>query len=130
MTKSEILESMAKGKMVEKLIEGVSHQALDFDLSDLSQMIYEALLSQPEERIVNLYNSNALEFFIIGIIKKQLFSNTSPYFGQIRKFRLLTTRLGQHYQFEPDTTGEMNKNETFAFFEMEEYISDTGCRLI
>lgn len=117
MTKREILEVMARGQMVERLIEGVSHQALDFDLYDLSQMIYEALLTQPEERIINLYNSNEMEFFILGIIKKQLFSSTSPYFTQIRKFRSLSQPFAPQMGFEAIDTGEMNDNRFFTEYE-------------
>ena len=100
MTKSEIIGMMAKSRMVEKSIENMTHQHLDYDLQDLSQMIYEALLEQPEERIQDLWESNEMQYFVLGIIKRQVFSTTSPYYITIKKFNAITDDITSLPEFD------------------------------
>lgn len=106
MTKKEIIEVMGRNKMVETIIADMTHSHPDYDLQDLSQMIYEALLIQPEERIQDLWNNNEMQYFIIGIIKRQLFSQTSPYYLTIRKFRDITDDVDDCY----DIDGTLRQN--------------------
>lgn len=113
MTKDMIIEEMAKSRVVERAIEGMTHQALDYDLSDLSQMIYLALLEQPEGRITDLYENREIEFFIRGIIKKQAFSQTSPFYKTIRKFRDITDDIESCYDIE-DSKGNGNDRESLC----------------
>lgn len=100
MTKSDIIGTMAKSRLVEKAIEYMAHQPLDYDLQDLSQMIYEALLEQPEERIQELWASSEMLFFVKGIIKRQLFSKTSPYYINIQKFNAITGDVSRFYNMD------------------------------
>lgn len=102
MTKNEIIEKVAKSRLVEKTIEGLTHQELDFDLADLSQMIYEALLSQPEERVQDLWNNDEIQYFIIGIVRNQAFSNTSKYYYTIKRFKAITDDIDECYDIDDD----------------------------
>ena len=102
MTKNEVISEVAKSRLVEKTIEGLTHQELDFDLSDLSQMIYEALLNQPEERVVDLWNNNEMPYFIIGIVRNQAFSNTSKFYYTIKKFRAMTDDIDECFDIDDD----------------------------
>ena len=86
--------------MKQSLLIWLTHSHPDYDLQDLSQMIYEALLIQPEERIQDLWNNNEMQYFIIGIIKRQLFSQTSPYYLTIRKFRDITDDVEDYYDID------------------------------
>ena len=100
MTKNEIIEVMGKGRMVETILADMAYSQPEYDLQDLSQMIYVALLDQPEERIQDLWNNNEMQYFIIGIIKRQLFSQTSPYYLTIRKFRDITDDVENYYDID------------------------------
>lgn len=100
MSKNEIIGQMAKSRAVERCIESMIHQTLDFDLNDLSQMIYEALLEQPEERVQDLWNNGEMQFFVWGIAKRQLFSNTSPFYLIIKKFSAMTDDITECYELE------------------------------
>ena len=100
MTKSEIIGLMAKSRMVEFSIGGMTHQHLDYDLQDLSQMIYEALLEQPEERIQDLWANGEMQYFVLGIIKRQVFSTTSPYYITIKKFNAVTDDIDEFYDID------------------------------
>ena len=100
MTKNEIIGVMGKSRMVETILADMAYSQPEYDLQDLSQMIYEALLIQPEERIQDLWNNNEMQYFIIGIIKRQLFSQTSPYYLTIRKFRDITDDVEDCYDID------------------------------
>ena len=100
MTKSEIIGMMAKSKMVEKSIMNMTHQHLEYDLQDLSQMIYLALMEQPEERVQDLWANDEMQFFVLGIIRKQVFSQTSPYYITIKKFNAITDDICDHLEFD------------------------------
>lgn len=106
MKKQEIIEKIARARLVESTIESMTHQPLDYDLEDLSQMIYLALLEQPDERIEDLYRNNEMQFFIGGIVKRQAFSQTSPYYLQIRKFNDMTDELGFDTEMKSNGTAE------------------------
>lgn len=102
MTKNEIIEQVAKSRLVENTIESMTHQEMDYDLCDLSQMIYEALLNQPEDRVVDLWNNNEMPYFIIGIVRNQAFSNTSKFYYTIKKFRAMTDDIDDCFDIDDD----------------------------
>lgn len=85
MTKREVVEILASEQRVENLVRNICKVARS-DLDDLSQMIYLALLEYDEERLVCIYESNQINFFLARIIKNQFFSKTSQYFKDYRKF--------------------------------------------
>lgn len=92
MDKSKVIEILATNRAVEQLIDNILHRhtANEPDLKDLSQMIYLALLEQDEEKIIDLWENNAMNFFIVNVIKKQVFSSTSPYFLLIKKTMIMS----------------------------------------
>lgn len=90
MTKNEVIEIIAKEKMVETAITNIAKTNSDDTLKDLSQNIYIDLLLKDEEKIVNLYETNQLRFFIVRMITNNLFSKNSPYYQVFRKNANLT----------------------------------------
>ena len=92
MTKSEVISVIAKEKMVETAITNIAKTNSD-TLKDLSQNIYIDLLSKDEEKIVNLYETNQLRFFIVRMITNNLFSKNSPYYQVFRKNANLTVDI-------------------------------------
>lgn len=109
MTKNEIIEQVAKSRLVENTIESMTHQEMDYDLCDLSQMIYEALLNQPEDRVVDLWNNNEMPYFIIGIVRNQAFSNTSKFYYTIKKFRAMTDDIDECFDIDDDGGEQYSK---------------------
>lgn len=83
MGKREIIETLAKGRTVEKLIENIAHQPLNAELKDLSQMVYIILLEYDEDRIVELWESNDIQYFLVRIILNQYRSRNSRFYYQI-----------------------------------------------
>lgn len=101
MEKERIIETLAKGRVVERLIENIAHQPLTADLKDLSQMIYLILLEYDAEKIEELWVAGEINFFIARIVLNQFRSTTSTFHYQIR----------QYEQRAADITGKDWENE-------------------
>ena len=78
--------------MVETAITNIAKTNSDA-LNDLSQNIYLDLLSKSEEKIVNLYETNQLRFFIVRMILNNLFSKNSPFYQTFKKNANLTVNI-------------------------------------
>lgn len=86
MTKSEIVETIAKERLVEQICSNIAKSSdCDDTLKDLSQEIYLDLLSKDEEKIINLYETNQIRFFVVRMVTNNLFSKNSPYYQVFRK---------------------------------------------
>ena len=88
-TKTEIIEAIAKDRMVETMVTNIAHKPMSADLQDLSQMVYLILLEYDENKLQDLWINNQMHFFIARIIVNQYNSVTSPFHTIFRKFRLM-----------------------------------------
>ena len=88
-TKTEIIEAIAKDRMVETMVTNIAHKPMSADLQDLSQMVYLILLEYDEKRLQDIWINNQMHFFIARIIVNQYNSVTSPFHTIFRKFRLM-----------------------------------------
>lgn len=84
MTKNEIIEKLAKERLVETAVANIAKTNSDI-LNDLSQEIYLDLLQKDEQKIVKLYESNQIRFFVVRMILNNLFSKNSPFYQTFRK---------------------------------------------
>ena len=89
-----MISVIAKEKVVEQICSNITKSS-DYDdtLKDLSQNIYIDLLSKDEEKIVNLYETNQLRFFIVKMAKNNLFSKNSPFYKTFKKNANLTVDI-------------------------------------
>lgn len=87
MTKAEIIEVIARERMVEAMAQNIAHQALNADLSDLCQMVYLILLEYDEDKLQDLWEHKQIRFFLARIIVNQFRSSLSPFHIIYRKFR-------------------------------------------
>ena len=85
MTKNEVVEKLAKERLVEQIVNNIAKSADDL-LNDLSQEIYLDLLQKDEDKIINLYETNQIRFFITRIVINNLHSKNSPYWCKIKSF--------------------------------------------
>ena len=85
MTKNEVVSIIAKEKVVEQIVSNIAKSADDL-LNDLVQEIYLDLLEKDEDKIVKLYESNQIRFFITRIVINNLHSKNSPYWCKIKSF--------------------------------------------
>lgn len=87
MSKSDIIEAIAKARMVETMVSNIAHQSLTADLKDLAQMVYLILLEYDETKLQDLWDNNQISFFLARIIINQYRSSNSPFHTIYRKFR-------------------------------------------
>lgn len=87
MTKSEVVDIIARAKLVEELVANITHVGSGADVQDLIQEIYLALLTTDESKIIDLYVNGQIRFFIARVIINQYFSSKSPFFIKIKSFR-------------------------------------------
>lgn len=101
MTKAEIIAELAAAGVVEGMCRKTAHSAtLTPDLQDLAQNVYLILLEYDEARLVDLYESGSLGFFIARIICNQYLSKNSPFYHLFREFRSLSDQLNPRAQDE------------------------------
>ena len=92
MGKNEIVNEIAKGKMVEQMVQNIAHQSLSDDLKDLSQMVYLILLEYDEQKLQDLWSNNQMNFFLARIIINQFRSSNSPFHTIYRKFQSMVDK--------------------------------------
>lgn len=78
-TKYKIIEELAQNKTIETIIQNVVTSD-DDTLNDLSQMLYEDLLMKDDEKIIQLYKSKQLQFFLTRMVLNSVNSKTSRYY--------------------------------------------------
>lgn len=93
MTSNQIINELAKNKVIEKLVANISPEGDSPDNKDLSQLIYLTLLEKPNSLIEDLHSKGELIFYVIRIITKNVYSTTSPYYRTIKKFKNKTTDI-------------------------------------
>lgn len=92
MTKQEILSELAKSSTVEKMIAAYSKGQADY-ASDLAQDIYLNLMEKDEQLLIDLYNKNQIGFYVLRMVRNNLFSSTSPYYTKYIKYDLKNTDI-------------------------------------
>jgi hypothetical protein len=94
MRRDEIVDRLAQDRLVERMVLGITHsRTLNADLKDLVQIVYLALLEYPEDKIVDLWESSAINFLVARIIMNQYRSSHSPFRDQVTRFRSLSEDL-------------------------------------
>lgn len=76
---------IAKERMVETIVSNIAKSSDDL-LNDLVQEIYLDLLQKDEGKIVKLYESNQIRYFITRIVINNIHSKNSPYWCKIKSF--------------------------------------------
>lgn len=99
----EIIAKMAKDRMVETMIQNIVKKgSLSADMRDLSQMVYLVLLEYNADKIVELWTSGEIRFFVARIILNQLNSKSSPFYRSVRKLSSRAVELGDLQERLPD----------------------------
>ena len=103
MTKMEILDRLARDRRVEVFVLNTAHAAaMSPDLKDLVQMVYLYLADFPEDKLLDLYDCNQLDFFVARIIVNQFRSSNSKYHRTIRRPAARAMDLAQVADLIPD----------------------------
>ena len=92
--KYRIIDTLAKEKRVEAMVENIAHHALTDDLKDLCQMVYLILLEYDEDKIIDLWENDQMNFFLARIIINQYRSSNSPFHTIFRKYQERSISIG------------------------------------
>ena len=92
--KETIIETLAKDRRVEALVENIAHHSLTADLKDLCQMVYLILLEYDESKLQDLWDNDQINFFIARIILNQYRSSNSPFHAIFRKYQERSISIG------------------------------------
>jgi len=84
--KYEIIEELAGNKTIEEIIGNVAQNPSDDTLKDLAQMLYEDLLMKDEAKIVQLYETQQLQYFLTRMVLNSINSKTSRYYYAFKKY--------------------------------------------
>lgn len=98
--KEKIIETLAKEKRVEALVENIARQALTPELKDLCQMVYLILLEYDEAKLRDLWENGQINFFLVRIIINQYRSSNSPFHSLYRKFQERSVTIGEGISIE------------------------------
>ena len=101
MGKRDILDNFARRQGVEQIILAVTRRRrLTYDLMDLVQTVYLALLETKEEKIVQLDQRGELNSYAAGIVRRQFSQERSQFRKDVVNFQEKTTDLSDA---PPDT---------------------------
>lgn len=81
---SKILNELEENNTIREICNNMKVSQNDID--DLVQEIYVILLEYKENKIIEMYEKKQLKFFIVGIIQRQYYSNTSPFYKKYKKY--------------------------------------------
>ena len=84
MNKTQIISQLANEKLVERVINKIDSTIMH-NCPDLANDIYLSLMEKDSDTIVSLFESGQLAFFIIRMVKNNIFSVNSPYYRTYKK---------------------------------------------
>lgn len=83
----DIIGRLADERRVEQIVCNITHRSPDNpDLKDLVQLVYLILLEYDSDKIVELWENEQINFFIVRVIINQYSSKNSTYYYMFRKF--------------------------------------------
>lgn len=106
MTKYEIIEELAKNKVVEEIANNTAKNSFP-NIEDFVNDIYLELLEKPEDKIQQLYEKKQIKFFISRMVTNNLFSANSRYYYKYQMWNNKRTELKEFKTTEDDYTGDL-----------------------
>ena len=105
-----IIETLAKERRVEALVENIAHHSLTADLKDLCQMVYLVLLEYDETKLLDLWENEQINFFLARVIINQYRSSNSPFHIIFRKMQERCVYMGVGADINEASIEYVNKN--------------------
>lgn len=91
--KREIIEALARDRVVERLVENVTRRSLDATTADLAQMVYVYMLEFPEDKVQALQRDGDMVYFLVRVIWNQWYGSRSSFRAQLRGFSFRSVPL-------------------------------------
>ena len=105
-----IIETLAREKRVEAMVENIAHQDMTADLKDLCQMVYLVLLEYDEVKILDLWQNDQINFFLARVIINQYRSSNSPFHYLFRKFQERSISIGSGVNLDEAALEYLNEH--------------------
>ena len=87
MSTREVVEEIARTKLIQECIKVVTGGVWRSEYDDLTSDILLELLDQT--KIVDLYKKGQLRYYVMRIVRNNIQSNTSRFYYRYRRFSLL-----------------------------------------
>lgn len=81
---NKIMIELYEDRIIRDIIDNMKVSSIDAD--DLEQEIYMILLEYDNDKIIEMYKNEQLRYFIVGVLQRQYFSNTSPFYKKYKKY--------------------------------------------
>ena len=107
--KMTIIDTLARERRVEALVENIAHHSLTDDLKDLCQMVYLVLLEYDETKLLDLWENEQMNFFLARIIINQYRSSNSPFHTIFRKMQERSVYMGVGADINEDALERLNR---------------------
>ena len=88
MTKEEVVEYIARSKLIQECIKVVTGGVWRSEYDDLVQDLLVEFLDQGK-KIVDLYKKGQLRYYVVRVVRNNLQSCTSRFYYRYRRFSLL-----------------------------------------
>ena len=89
MTKTQIIENIYKDGIIKSILDKYNNE-IDINKKDLEQDIYILLFQLPVEILQEMHSNGKLKNWLSATIKNQIYSTTSFYYYQYKKFDKIT----------------------------------------
>lgn len=109
-SKETIIETLAKERRVEAMVENIANHELTADLKDLCQMVYMILLEYDETKLQDLWENEQINFFLARIIINQYRSSNSPFHYLFRRFQERCVYMGVGADINDAAIERINKD--------------------
>lgn len=101
MTNSEIVDSLARTCLVERIINRITGGRFIETYQDLSQYIYIKLLELDNSRLSMMYEQGKIRYYISGMVTRQIFSRNSNYYKEYGRYEQSKSPLDESYERIP-----------------------------
>lgn len=101
MTNNEIVDSIARACLVERIINRIVGGKFVENYQDLSQYIYIKLLEMNNERLSLMYEQGKIRYYISGMVTRQIFSRNSNFYKEYGRYEQSKSPLDASYEGIP-----------------------------
>lgn len=125
MNKNEIIETIFKSEEYDDLLSKLIERT-DLYLEDFKQDLMLILLEKNSKLIEELWNENKMRFYIIRIVTNQIYSSSSPFYNDYKKYYrelIQTTDDNNYYSDYLNNFSETIDNDN-TFEEIDEVIDN------
>lgn len=120
MTRTEIITNLYTGK---NFSDCINKMEPDYLRDDLKQEVISIICELPEEKLQQLHNDKALEFFTVKVILNQIKSNTSPFAKKYRQFKgIYCDNFEAKDNFDESKNGELVIGERMDWFNRQQEV--------